>query len=298
MFMIRDVDFVMPGEQQTTLHLLGSVSFCLIGYAICWLFCAPGGYKKSDYKQDSTTKLPCRIHLADTYFSAFFYPLVSILAFDATFHLGSLGTPEGRWHTVTFSSYWFCILYIGGNFAHLPITLLKNQKNSFKLQMLAHHALSITCFYRISYSGIGHFYAAFDGCCEVCTFLLNNIFLFKELGLAKASFNDHKGMVTGANIIAFNGVLLWLSYVFFRLLLFPIWLCMFFKDWVMYPEVSYTPLTNLERVLFPGTTIVLLILSSIWMVPITKGLIKALQSSGGDMERALDDAPISSKKQD
>ena len=52
-------------------------------------------------------------------------------------------------------------------------------------QMLAHHLLAIGCFVRTCYTGVGHFYVALDGCCEISTIFLNNVFLFKDLGIAE-----------------------------------------------------------------------------------------------------------------
>lgn len=68
---------------------------------------------------------------------------------------------------VLYTSYWFAVLYIGGNLAHVPVTLLKDQTVTYKVQMLAHHALSIVCFVRAAYVGVGHYFVCLDGCCEV-----------------------------------------------------------------------------------------------------------------------------------
>jgi hypothetical protein len=87
------------------------------------------------------------------------------------------------------------------------------------------------------YVGVGHYFVCLDGCCELCTWLLNNVFLMKELGLDKIQ-----------PLFALNGLLLWLSYIVFRLVLFPAWLYVYFTDTMSHPHTTLAFLTSVEQV--------------------------------------------------
>jgi len=221
----------------------------------------------------------CMFGRTDVYFSALYYPLLTWLSFSSmwTYGVGG-GSVHERWHTVLSTSYWFAVLYVGGNLAHVPVTLLKDQTLTYKVQMLAHHALSIVCFIRAAYVGVGHYFVCLDGCCELCTWLLNNVFLMKELGLDKIQ-----------PLFALNGFLLWLSYIVFRLVLFPAWLYVYFTDTMSHPHTTLAFLTPVEQVLFPLTNVVLLVLSTVWFIPISRGFYKAC--FGADADAALQGAP-------
>uniref|UniRef100_A0A7S0N8J4 TLC domain-containing protein n=1 Tax=Pyramimonas obovata TaxID=1411642 RepID=A0A7S0N8J4_9CHLO len=257
---LTDSDFTKPDFDETTRDLFFFTSFCCISYAVLW-FMVPRHYAEKS----------CHMQRIDLLFSAVYYPILTFLAIDATLVLGT-GTVEQRWQTVTRSSYSFEILFIGGNLAHIPVTFLKKQTLTYKLQLLAHHLLAIGCFVRTCYTGVGHFYVALDGCCEISTIFLNNVFLFKNLGVAESKFSK-----------VLNAVLLWVSYFLSRIVLFPAWLAMYFWDVSRHPQASLVFLTPVEQVVFPLTNVILFLLSSIWMVSITKGALKALRGEEDDL---------------
>eukprot|EP00241_Pyramimonas_parkeae_P005278 CAMPEP_0114251890 /NCGR_PEP_ID=MMETSP0058-20121206/15525_1 /TAXON_ID=36894 /ORGANISM="Pyramimonas parkeae, CCMP726" /LENGTH=358 /DNA_ID=CAMNT_0001365749 /DNA_START=73 /DNA_END=1149 /DNA_ORIENTATION=- len=293
--------FALPSAEATTQHIFVSVCVFIFLYAIFFgivrlvasfrsVVVDSGKNEKNkeeeakesrgdESQKDKEAKKECFYGRADLYLSAIYYPVLAALAFSATIELAKEDL-EGRWHRVLYSSYWFSILYIGGNMAHIPVTLLKSQPALYKVQMVCHHTLSIVCFMRTSYAGIGHFFVSLDGCCELCTFLLNNVFLMKELGLNQVQW-----------LFALNGVLLWLSYIFLRILLFPAWLFIFFSDMNRQPELTSAHLTPMEVVLFPATNLVLLGLSVHWFMPITKGMFKAVTGSGDPLKDAPTNSP-------
>ena len=75
------------------------------------------------------------------------------------------------------------------------------------------------------------------------------------------------------------GFLLWLSFVFFRMMLFPYWLYVFYMDVQSNPKTTWNMLTFPEKYICPVTVIILFVLSTIWFVSITKGLIKAVKGA-------------------
>jgi hypothetical protein len=106
-------------------------------------------------KAASKPAAKCLFRRADVYFSALYYPLLTWLSFSSMWRYGvGGGSVHERWHTVLYTSYWFAVLYIGGNLAHVPVTLLKDQSATYKVQMMAHHALSIVCFIRVAYGSL------------------------------------------------------------------------------------------------------------------------------------------------
>lgn len=70
-----------------------------------------------------------------------------------------------------------------------------------------------------------------------------------------------------------NGACFWLSYIPFRLVLFPTWLYWYFSDLETYKDIiPWDSLSPLEKYLYPTTNVVLLALSALWFLRITKGL--------------------------
>ena len=69
-------------------------------------------------------------------------------------------------------------------------------------------------------------------------------------------------------------------YIPFRLVNFPYWLWTFFADQRASPAQTTEACTTFELVFFPAVIFLLLVLSSMWFVSITRGLVNAL--SGGE----------------
>ena len=78
---------------------------------------------------------------------------------------------------------------------------------------------------------------------------------------------------------AVSGLLLWAGFVF-RLVLFPVWLVFCRPDGEQPPPLEGRDVVR--ALLLPGDVTFLLVLSSLWMVPLTKGLIKALKKATKD----------------
>ena len=123
---------------------------------------------------------------------------------------------------------------------------------------IVHHAAVISaCCISLIYRP-AMLYSCLAGMCEVTNVFLNNVFLFREREIPDLA-------------VAANGVLLWLSFIVFRLVLFPATLLMFLRD----RGVDAMPL-GARWVIASGLTVGFA-LSIWWFVPITKGMLKKLQ---------------------
>eukprot|EP01123_Difflugia_compressa_P015164 TRINITY_DN8387_c0_g1_i1.p1 TRINITY_DN8387_c0_g1~~TRINITY_DN8387_c0_g1_i1.p1 ORF type:complete len:264 (+),score=44.02 TRINITY_DN8387_c0_g1_i1:62-853(+) len=235
---------------------------CVIGYIISW-FLVPSSSKD-------------RVNSCDILFSAPYYPILSYLAFHATLSMSS--STEDRFHGNVWSSYWCMILYSAGNLVHIPITFMKKQKTDYKIMMFFHHVFTIACYVvGLHYKRIW-FYGSLAACCELSTMFLNNVFLFKELNVNRS-------------IQTINGVLLWLSYLILRIVLFPFWAYLFIGDILASPSTTWDTLTTIERVFFVPTPVLLFLLSCNWFVGITKGMIKAVKGEKVKTQLKEDEEP-------
>jgi len=227
----------------------------------------------------STPTLKQRMDAADLLFSIPFFPLMVALAFIGTYEIYSLNSAESRWHTMVFASRWFQVLYVSRMLTHMPIQwyLLQDQKQH-RLNMTAHHILSVICYGGGLATGRLHFWAAFDGCCEITTIFLNGVFCVKVFAPAeKYPF-----------LTPFFGVMLWIGFVIFRLMLFPVWLWWFYRDLIDNPAQTWDRVSVLELSVYPIVTSFLLVLSVFWMIPITRGLVKAVLGAQSSMTSKTD----------
>jgi hypothetical protein len=124
--------------------------------------------------------------------------------------------------------------------------------------------LSLGCYVTALYTTRMQFWGALCGCCEVTTFFLNNLCLLRELNAADGPIN------------AVNGVLLWFSFLVFRMVLFPVWLIWFWQETSTHYDKLWVPLNFVERYLFPSVVAFLLCLSAKWFASLTAGMLKVM----------------------
>ncbi len=199
-----------------------------------------------------------KLKLADLYFSVPFYPAVAALALHAVLTLG--GSLADRWRGTSWSSHAMLQLYLAGMAGQTAVLWRGSSALSYKLMMTLHHVVSMFCFGYGLATGRMHFFGALDALCEVTTVFLNNVFLFKE----------HPA---GAAADVANGLLLWLSFLVFRLALFPYWIYLWRTDIAADPERTWAASDAVERYFYPATTLLLLGLSALWFGKITTGLL-------------------------
>jgi len=224
------------------------------------------------YDPKAKTVLPLltfsqRVEIADNISSIPIYVMFCILATKATCELW--GDVHSRWHGVTMASKHFQLLYVAKVLFHFPVNCIVLQGDPvFHLLMVAHHVTSIACFGSSLITTRMHFWATFDGLCEVTNIFLTSVFTLKWFSAQNSSTHIF------AN--AFFSVGLWMTFLVFRLVLFPVWFYWMYVDISKHPAETWERVTMYELCFYPIVTLFLLMLSILWFVPITKGTLKAL----------------------
>eukprot|EP01126_Amoeba_proteus_P030314 TRINITY_DN2_c1_g1_i6.p1 TRINITY_DN2_c1_g1~~TRINITY_DN2_c1_g1_i6.p1 ORF type:complete len:247 (-),score=13.48 TRINITY_DN2_c1_g1_i6:237-977(-) len=205
-----------------------------------------------------------RLMMADIFFSVPYYLWLVWLCGNSVYE--AYDTVEGRWLHVSWYERHFLLSYILKMLAHIPI-LVVTEPRSAPL-MVIHHLLSLTCYGYALYDQRMLWWGALDGLCEITTIFMNNLYLLRELGL-----KDKYPIVT-----LINGFLFWLTYIIFRLILFPVWLGGVYYDITYHSSiVNWESFSPIQRFLYPFTNLVLFVLSCSWFWKINKGLNKLLK---------------------
>lgn len=205
--------------------------------------------------------------LADLLTSLVVFPLLAAAALLSVLNLR--GTLTSRWTGVTPETRFFLLLYIARCLVHMPVQAMEDMDRNLFVFMTVHHVISITCFGSGLITGRMHFWGCFDGCCEMSTVFLNIMYCGKEF-----TVKDRRPQDLFPKVFAVNGVCLWLSFLIFRLTLFPAWLYYWHQDVVTHPELTWNQGSAIERYMYPTVTVLLLVLSITWFVPLTKGMRK------------------------
>ena len=229
-------------------------------------------YAKGRRLPASEVTLRHRADCSDRLVTPPFMGVVAYLAFRGTMELWTPGAAgvEDRWFGATWATKWFQLLYVARMMLHLPFQtyLLYKDKKVLLVQMTFHHVLSALCYGGGLVTGRMHWYAAADGLCEVTSVFLDMLMTIKFHTDPNGAVHQVLGPVVGFG--------LWLTFLIFRLCLFPAWLYMFYQDVNEFPAQTWAKVTFVERYVYAFTTAMLLLLSSIWMVQINAGLMKAL----------------------
>ncbi|GMI36804.1 hypothetical protein TrCOL_g6993 [Triparma columacea] len=154
----------------------------------------------------------------------------------------------------------FCYIYIASNIV-AALGQIQTESGALLIQLMIHHALSITCFSLGFAFDRFRFWTAFAGCCEMTNLFLVPLFLTKELPHLKQQA-----------WYKFDCTLLWITFVSHRFVLFPCWLYLWIKD---QDELQIKDMNPLESYLYAGTIAGLLILSLVWFVQIHRGTVNA-----------------------
>jgi len=191
-------------------------------------------------------------------------PMFPLICYFAIKHTYTHSDPaQVRWNETSPAAISFLWAYVMRQVVSFPAVFMGDLKFADKILMTVHHVASIICYG----GGIAtlrmHYWACFDGCCEVTTIFLNNLLLFRAM--------EYKGVFN-----TLNGIILWLSFIVFRLVLFPYWLYQFRMDLKTDPSETAARTTLFERTVYPATTIMLFLMSAMWFVSLTKGMLKAL----------------------
>lgn len=155
----------------------------------------------------------------------------------------------------------FIHIYIASNII-AALGQLQTEEGALLAQLMAHHVLSIACFAGGFYFDRFRFWTAFAGLCETTNLFLVPVFAAKELPQIKFQ-----------SWYKFNGLLLWVTFVVYRLILFPVWL------YVWYSDVKPLDVSPFEQYGYPSTIFALLVLSCFWFMQIHRGLVKQWTSA-------------------
>ena len=258
--------------------LLAAAGLCLsTAVALAFVTLAPVSLHDKKHRQIIT--MPTfvqRLRVADLLICIPLYIVLASFALYGTYELAQIGTVDARWAQQTKSTYWFQVLYVMRMLTHLPIQWVSLKDTpTMRLQMTLHHLLSAACFGGGLLTGRLHFWATFDGCCEVTTIFLMILETIRSFAPKDAYFAAE----------AISGLSLWLSFVIFRIVLFPVWLYVFYSDVYTHPEQTWDTAFWVEKWCYPAVTLFLLVLSCMWMVPLTKGCLKALGLAGKSKDR-------------
>lgn len=212
--------------------------------------------------------------LADTIFSFGFFPFMTWFAMVATWSLHF--DVELRWHGKTKESRLFCLLYVTRALMHVFVQCKQRISSLHFALMTLHHILSVVCFGGGLLCLSCQYWACFAGCCEMSTIFLNNVYILKEVTVGGKELRQ----LVPKWLYAVNGLGLWISYLIFRMVLFPVWLYTWYKDVQTWPGATWERATFVERYVYPGVLTFIFLLSLYWFVPVTKGLLKALGLMG------------------
>eukprot|EP01062_Namystynia_karyoxenos_P060606 TRINITY_DN52277_c0_g1_i1.p1 TRINITY_DN52277_c0_g1~~TRINITY_DN52277_c0_g1_i1.p1 ORF type:complete len:294 (+),score=73.40 TRINITY_DN52277_c0_g1_i1:80-961(+) len=208
--------------------------------------------------------------LADLFVCLFIHPIMVYTCYLGVTDLG--GSVAQRWHGRTTESQFFQLLYLTRSVLHCFVQLRQQLSTSHLALMTLHHVISAVCYAGGLTLGTMHYFACLDGMCEISSVFLDVLYALKLVKLRGKRLQD----VVPGWVTAVNGVCLWVSWMIFRLVLFPFWLWTWWTDVSESTEQTWDVAnTNVERYLYPLVTAVLLGLSIHWFIPITKGVLKA-----------------------
>jgi len=176
------------------------------------------------------------------------------------------GSVEDRWAGVGADGSSFFLLYIARQLVSLPFVFLSDMADRDKVLMAVHHAVSIGAFLAVLATQRMYFYGTLLGTCEISTCFLNAMLIRKAM--AKKN--------TGAAAVL-TSVCLWLSFLGFRIVLFPVVVGLYCADSRQSPAETVGRLSLLERVAYPCTVVLLFAMSAKWFVSITRGTLRSVR---------------------
>ena len=220
--------------------------------------------------------------------------LLPIMIVSAVYSVYYLSTDlQHRWLGTTTGSFLFIRLYIAINVSGTIGELLTwkagrkaDGTTVHHILILLHHILSISSYaLGLTYGNNKiHYYGCLLGLCEIPTLFLTILIWSKFENNTTAQFlNKHCSA-----IFIINGCLLWVTYIIFRLLLFPYWMYSWVVDLQEYASMNEEGMRNETSTIIlysaPIMTILLFFASIVWFLRIHQGMVKLIKSGGTGME--------------
>jgi hypothetical protein len=192
-------------------------------------------------------------------------PVFVLLAYYAIANTLELrGSVADRWAGVTEAGTSFFVLYIVRQTFSFPFVFLSGLGARDKALMTVHHLLSICAYATMLVTQRMHFYGTLLGMSEISTCFLNAMLILKGLQREASA------------LFVLNGLCLWVTYLVFRMALFPGCLWLFAGDARSDPAGTIDRLTAGEKWGYLGSAVVLLAMSTKWFIGVTKGMLKVL----------------------
>ncbi|KAJ8599453.1 hypothetical protein CTAYLR_008042 [Chrysophaeum taylorii] len=210
------------------------------------------------------------------------YPFVFYLvvyAAIATYKLSK--SPEARWTDTCPESYAFLRTYIAAQIVAIPVELSLPGAWPKKLQMVAHHVVSVSGYAVGLLTPTCHFFGTAAGLSEISTIFLEGLLLSKHVAL------ENFFAARAPWFLVVNGAGLWLSFILFRLVLFPAIVAVFFHDLFFYPELTWRK-TGSVKYWIPPMLAFLFVLSAVWFQKIHKGFMTKVLSALRPADKKLE----------
>mmetsp|Transcript_27615 Transcript_27615/g.95435 ORF Transcript_27615/g.95435 Transcript_27615/m.95435 type:complete len:202 (-) Transcript_27615:162-767(-) len=158
-------------------------------------------------------------------------------------------------------------LYVAVQVVSVFVEGAQDQPLSKKLMTLAHHVVSTVAYLSGLLDTRCHFYATAGGLSETSTIFLEGLLLSRHP--VWAPWFTKNAPWFGP----LNGCLLWLSFIIFRLVLFPVLVATFFYDrWTAPVEISEG--MGAAFYAYPAVLAFLFFLSAAWFQKIHKGFVE------------------------
>jgi len=218
------------------------------------------------------------VNIADQLINIVFLPVLCYLATVSLLYEGkeyeALGLPPGVSRVLAYSpsSMRMMFLYVvkvGCRTVHTH-AFPESTKGHDSVLIFVHHVVSLVVYGYGNITPRMHFFGSWCALCEYSAIPLNVLFLWRSFQLPKDKLYPWR------LIYVINGAILWLSYLIFRVLLFPASLYYCYYD-VITNEMTSGYVNLFERYAGLLATVFLLVLSLVWFVAITKGFLSAIQ---------------------
>lgn len=203
------------------------------------------------------------------------FPYLIVQNFTALYSCWVMcGSYEDRWLVHNEMNRWCMTLYcVKATFDVLLQLSTLGESEGKRTEIIIHHLVSVVAEGSCLWTGHAPFYGSLAVTSEVSTVFLNGVYAVKLFTGERTK--THRLLVT------LNGVLLWFTYIAFRLVMFSGWLYMFLRDALTH-DISHVSYFSIAIWIMSDVT--MLSLSAYWFIPITKGLLKALRPSSSQQQ--------------
>mmetsp|Transcript_3050 Transcript_3050/g.4413 ORF Transcript_3050/g.4413 Transcript_3050/m.4413 type:complete len:328 (+) Transcript_3050:41-1024(+) len=212
------------------------------------------------------------VNMADMLVNIIYLPLICYLATESVLGV-DIYDKKSRLFTFRPNSQRLMFLYTIKNIIRtVHVRLFPGSGHgSNPLMMLLHHVVSIAVYGYGCFTPRCHLFAGWDGLCEYSAIPLNVLQMWHAFKLSKTQYPY-------GILYKINGFFLWLTYAVFRIASFSALIYVLGSDGFFPDEKTgkLAKITFFESYAGLGANVFLLIISCIWFITITKGLLKAL----------------------